>query len=135
MKVVLATGLWARLTGMLRKNYCMQGEVLMLAPCKSIHTFGMSCAIDIAFLDTDARILASERNLVSAQIRSHAKAVAVLERRSSPESFWPTAGEYMQLDCSLPMRTTFPLQKEGIQEWESPGGDSDNDARKKHEEM
>lgn len=97
MKLVLATGLWARMTGLLANKRCREGEVLLLAPCKSIHSFGMRDRLDIAFLDAEAGILHSEREVPPARIRSHPKAVAVLERRSLPQASWPQTGEKMHL--------------------------------------
>ena len=97
MQVVLATSLWARLTGLLRSGCCAKSEVLLLAPCKSIHSFGMRSAIDVAFLDAEAHVVFSERDVPPFQVRSHPKAVLVLERRSKADCPWPAAGERVQL--------------------------------------
>ena len=93
MELVLATTFWERLTGLLRKGCCTQGEVLLFCPCKSVHTFGMRSAIDVAFLDEGGRVVASERNVPPARVRSHPRADAVLERRSDTNRYWPRAGE------------------------------------------
>ena len=95
MELVFATTLWARLTGLLQRSCCEHGEVLMLIPCKSIHTFGMRSHIDVAFLDDTGEVLASEREVPPARIRSHPRADAVLERRSNPDSYWPGKGEFL----------------------------------------
>jgi len=97
MELVLATGLWMRLTGLLKNDRCTHGEALMLAPCKSIHTVGMRTAIDVAFLDTNSVIVASERNVPPVRLRSHPRAVAVLERRSDPGQDWPSTGESLSI--------------------------------------
>lgn len=95
MELVLATTLWSRLTGLLRRGCCAHGEVLMLIPCKSIHTFGMRSPIDVAFLNDTGEVVASERGLAPAKIRSHPEAEAVLERRSCADSYWPSKGEVL----------------------------------------
>lgn len=97
MRLVMATSLWARLTGLLRKTCCSQGETLLLAPCKSIHSFGMRCSLDVAFIDAQARVLLSERNVPAGQMRSQAQAVAVLERRSCLTEEWFAEGDHLTL--------------------------------------
>ena len=101
MQLVVATSLTMRLSGLLKRDRCTKGEVLLLAPCKSIHTFGMRSSIDVAFLDPSAKVLASERNMLPNKIRSHPKAVAVLERRSSPDGAWPLVGESLVVHFNL----------------------------------
>lgn len=105
MKLVLATNLWVRLRGLLKSSCCANNEVLLLAPCKSIHSFGMRCELDVAFLDAEAKVLLSERNVRPGKVRSHSKAVAVLERRSSPGCYWPAAGELLSLTSNIPATT------------------------------
>ncbi|MCL2529980.1 MAG: DUF192 domain-containing protein [Coriobacteriia bacterium] len=97
MKIILATSIRARLTGLLKKGRCTNGEVLLLAPCKSIHTFGMRSDLDLAFIDAEARVLTSERNLPPNKLRSHPKAAAALERRSNPTQTWLLPGEQLNL--------------------------------------
>ncbi|MDR1358658.1 MAG: DUF192 domain-containing protein [Coriobacteriales bacterium] len=100
MKLIFATSLWARLTGLLIRSRCANGEVLLLAPCKSIHSFGMQSPLDVAFLDAEARVLLSMRNLPPARTCSHPSAVAVMERRSNPQRSWPAAGETLHIQTS-----------------------------------
>ncbi|MDR2671934.1 MAG: DUF192 domain-containing protein [Coriobacteriales bacterium] len=97
MRIVLATSLWARLAGLLDTRVCAAGEALLLAPCKSIHSFGMRSNIDVAFIDKNALILVSERDVPAGCLRSHSRAVAVLERRSCPHLLWPKTGERLQI--------------------------------------
>ena len=96
-ELVFATSLWTRLTGLLLRARCPNKEVLLLAPCKGIHSFGMRISLDVAFLSENGEVLASERNLSPGQIRSNSKAVAVLERRSSPHDSWPEIGSRINL--------------------------------------
>ena len=97
MKIVLATSMWSRIVGLLKTSRCTNGEVLMLAPCKSIHTFGMRTPLDLAFLNEEARVLKSQRNVPPNKMHSCAKAVAVLERRSNPNQSWPQEGDQLNL--------------------------------------
>ena len=99
MQIVLATGLFARITGLLRQECCANNEALLLAPCKSIHSFGMRCSMDVAFLNAESKVLRSEREVAPARILSHAKAVAVLERRSNPRWYWPVEGERLHMSA------------------------------------
>jgi uncharacterized membrane protein (UPF0127 family) len=97
MKIVLATSLKARIVGLLSSKVCRNGEILMLAPCNSIHSLGMRSQLDIAFIDKYANVLASERQLPAGKLRSSAKAVAVLERRSNITEPWLKPGDKLDL--------------------------------------
>ena len=46
-----ATGFWGRLRGLRARDRLPWHNGLYLSPCRAIHTFGMSYAIDIVFLD------------------------------------------------------------------------------------
>lgn len=46
-----------RARGLLGRSSLTPGRAMWLAPCRSIHTVGMRFAIDVAFLDRDARVL------------------------------------------------------------------------------
>ena len=97
MKLVIAADFWTRLTGLISRERCNSGEVLMFAPCKSIHTFGMRCPVDVAFLDAGARVIKVERDIKPGKILSHAHAAAVLERRSDASGDWPLVGEQISI--------------------------------------
>ncbi len=47
----MADGFFSRLKGLLGTSELKDGEGLYLIPCRSIHMFGMSYAIDVMFLD------------------------------------------------------------------------------------
>lgn len=59
----VARGMLARGRGLLGRRALAPGEALVLAPCGSIHMFGMRFAIDALFLDRDGVCLAVARNL------------------------------------------------------------------------
>lgn len=54
--------------------------VLVLVPCKGIHTYGMSYPIDVAFIDSQGIVLSVYRALEPRKRRRHKLAVVVLER-------------------------------------------------------
>lgn len=91
MRVVIATSMIARARGLLgtRAEWGDGGRVLMLVPCKSVHTIGMHYALDIAFADRNGIVLRSERNVRPSHLLSCRRAAFVLERPHNPEISWP----------------------------------------------
>jgi uncharacterized protein len=57
-------------------------EGLLIAPCSSIHTFGMRYAIDVVFVDRDARVVRVCADVRAGRARFAGGAHAVLELRS-----------------------------------------------------
>lgn len=53
----LADSFFLRLKGLLGTDYLLAGEGLVIRPCSSIHTFGMSYPIDVIFVDADNQVL------------------------------------------------------------------------------
>ena len=110
MRVRLATGFGMRARGLLfrRRSWLGCDGVLLLAPCRSVHTIGMRHEIDIAFVSSDGRVLRSERRVRPLRMLSCPGAVAVLERFSpSPDDGsacvdddWPEAGDVIDLVAS-----------------------------------
>lgn len=52
-----ARSYWARLVGLLGRRGLAEGHGLLIAPCSSVHTLFMRFAIDVAFLDSDGRVV------------------------------------------------------------------------------
>lgn len=52
-----------RLKGLLGTTSLPAGEGLLIAPCNSIHMFGMKYAIDCVFLDADNRVVGLVENI------------------------------------------------------------------------
>lgn len=52
-----ALGFWARLRGLLCCPHLRPGQGLWIAPCRWIHTLGMRFAIDVLYLDREARVV------------------------------------------------------------------------------
>ncbi len=108
MHVVFALGFLQRLRGLLWRPACWLGVrgVLAIAPCDSIHTYGMAYPIDVAFLDSCGRVLLARRGLpVRSRLRCPGAAL-VLERPSPPPGaavtvpYWPCAGDVVDMRFS-----------------------------------
>lgn len=55
LTLFVARGPWQRLLGLHAYPRLKEGQGLWLAPCRAIHTFGLSHAIDVLFLDSSLR--------------------------------------------------------------------------------
>ncbi|MDR1712571.1 MAG: DUF192 domain-containing protein [Coriobacteriales bacterium] len=93
IEVVLATTLRGRFIGLLDRRLCQNGEALLLAPCASIHSFGMNEPLDVAFIAADGLILSTYQGLPPARLLSCRGAAFVLERRHRPQAQWPQPGD------------------------------------------
>lgn len=91
-----AATLRSRLLGLAFTRAMPGGCALLIPHCRSVHTFGMRFAIDIAFLDERGRPLRVHRSVPRRRVRSCRGAFAVLET---------AAGE---IDCFLGDRRTPP---------------------------
>ena len=58
-----ATTFWRRAVGLLGHKRLPLGAGLWLAPCGSVHTCGMRCALDLLFLDRDGRVVRLVRSV------------------------------------------------------------------------
>jgi len=56
-RVRVADRWWLRLRGLLHRPHLEAEEGLLLLDCPSIHTFGMRYPIDVAFLDSEGRVV------------------------------------------------------------------------------
>lgn len=77
---------YARLRGLLGTK--PTDDLVLLVPCCDIHTFGMAYALDIAFVDTHARVIRTYRNVEPGSRLRCASAVAVLERAADNNKKW-----------------------------------------------
>lgn len=69
-------------------------NALMIVPCKSIHTFGMSYPIHIAFFDSDGTIIAADTSVEPRSRRACRHACGVIEMASEcAGSSWFSTGE------------------------------------------
>jgi len=56
-RVVVAAAFWSRFRGLMFRSGWGQDGGMMLIPCRQVHTFGMRFPIDVAFLDSQDRIV------------------------------------------------------------------------------
>ena len=61
--VAVADSWWRRLRGLLARPPLRTGEGILLMGCNSVHTAGMSYAIDVAFLDAEGVVVRSIHEL------------------------------------------------------------------------
>lgn len=62
--VIMADSFWLRLRGLLGRKKLHKGQGLLLKPCSQIHTWFMTFAIDVVYLDENGRILNLEHRMV-----------------------------------------------------------------------
>ena len=75
--VPVAVGLRARLIGLARLDLEQAGAGRLIPRCSSVHTFGMRFALDLVFLDTLHRPLATRRSVPPRRLAGHPGAAAV----------------------------------------------------------
>lgn len=77
---VVADTLLARLKGLLGREALADGEAMLIRPCKGVHTFGMSFAIDVLFLDARNRVIACNKGLAPNRLTPvYPRAACVIE--------------------------------------------------------
>jgi uncharacterized membrane protein (UPF0127 family) len=79
LRVRIADNFVSRALGLLVGTPLGPAEALLIAPCSSIHTFGMRYPIDVVFVDWDARIVRAHPRVRTGRIRIAPGAKAVLE--------------------------------------------------------
>ena len=94
LSFVLAVSLLARLRGLLGPRPRWKANtILVLAPCKSIHTWWMLYPIDVAFVDKGGIVLSARREVAPWRVLSDHRACFVLERPCFPDSPWFEKGD------------------------------------------
>jgi uncharacterized membrane protein (UPF0127 family) len=84
-RVRIATGLLARMLGLAFTDRADACGGLLIPGCRSVHTFGMRFALDVAFLDGEGAVISRRRRVVPRRVVADRRAAAVLEL--------PAAGE------------------------------------------
>jgi uncharacterized protein len=107
-QVSLAATHWSRFRGLMctPSGSFASGSGLWIVPCHGVHTFAMNFAIDVAYLDSDQKVVHLEHSLKPWRIaRVSRKAASVLELPASTlvstrtevgdviEISWPSAVE------------------------------------------
>ncbi len=78
-KVSRTTNFLERMRGLLFSPPLGVDEAILIEPCRSVHTMGMSYAIDLVFLDVDWKIVKIVSNLKPWRSASCARSIMVLE--------------------------------------------------------
>jgi uncharacterized membrane protein (UPF0127 family) len=82
-RVMLADGWWTRLRGMLGRPEPTAEEGMLLAPCQSVHMYWMRYPLDVAFLASDGRVVATYHGLApSGRSKWHRDAERALELKA-----------------------------------------------------
>jgi len=74
-----ARTIWRRLMGLLATSSLKQNEGLLLSPCSSVHTMGMSYPLDLIFLDKQRVVVKCVQNLKPYRAASARRAYYTLE--------------------------------------------------------
>ena len=56
-EIAVADTWFGRLRGFLGRRAPRRGQGLLLSPCNAIHTYGMTFAVDVVFLDSEGQVL------------------------------------------------------------------------------
>lgn len=73
-------------------------QMLLIAPCHSIHTFGMEYPIHVAFFDREGAVIDAETSVPPGCKRSCDRAVGVLEMPAIfQDDTWFTCGDHLRL--------------------------------------
>jgi uncharacterized membrane protein (UPF0127 family) len=75
---------WARVRGLAGSPAPPPGTVLHLARCRSVHTFGMRCALDLLWLDAAGEVVRVDRAVPPRRLRTCLRARSVIEVVSVP---------------------------------------------------
>lgn len=95
-KINVASTFFQRMRGLLGSK--PEPRMLMIAPCRRIHTYGMSYPIHVAFFDRDGIVIDSERYVPPGSKRSCERASGVLEMPAIFENDrWFSAGDHLRL--------------------------------------
>lgn len=100
--ILIALSFWTRIKGLLgTSRQEMEDSILVMAPCKSIHTFGMRYSIDVAFVDKNGLVLKVKRDLPRSKTLSCPHSFMVLERACAADRPWFTCGDIVSLRLKL----------------------------------
>ncbi|HIT45437.1 MAG TPA: DUF192 domain-containing protein [Candidatus Aphodovivens excrementavium] len=90
--------------------------VLVLAPCKDVHTMGMGEPIDIAFIDREGVVLESHRAVGPFRRLRNGKASFVLERFSRGQARWVAPGDRVMLSGSSRLQLSINGRPQRLEE-------------------
>jgi uncharacterized membrane protein (UPF0127 family) len=98
-RVMLADGWWTRLRGMMGRPEPAADEGMLLAPCQSVHMYWMKYPLDVAFLSSDGRVVATYHGLApSRRSKWHRDAEQALELKAGRLAATQTeVGDHLEL--------------------------------------
>lgn len=70
---------WLRLRGLLGRKPIAEQQGLLISPCNSVHTIGMSYSIDVVYLDKNKNVVKIVENLTPYRASICTKATQVIE--------------------------------------------------------
>ena len=111
VRVVLATKLLDRLRGLLFRRPCAN-LVLVLSPCRDVHTVGMRHRLDIAFMSRDGTVVAVARDVVPWR-RVRCKCAAAVLERFAQTGAWVEVGDETGLLFGWPKEGTLGVRARG----------------------
>jgi uncharacterized protein len=79
IRVSTAASMRERMRGLLGHKRLTADEAMLLAPCRSVHTFGMSFPIDVLFIDRQWHVVAIHRCVPPARMLFCLNATRTLE--------------------------------------------------------
>jgi uncharacterized membrane protein (UPF0127 family) len=79
VQIHLAATFRARCRGLARMTPLPADHALLISPCRSVHTFGMRFALDLARLDRDGKVVRVDRAVPPNRVKTCLRARAVLE--------------------------------------------------------
>ncbi len=79
IRVRVATTRFARLVGLALTDRERAGAGLLIPSCRSVHTFGMRFALDVAFLDVTGAVISRRLAVRPGRLVADPRAAAVLE--------------------------------------------------------
>ena len=96
MKVKTVSTYYGRMRGLLgTSQHQLDFDAMHLVPCKGVHTFGMKYSLDLAFLDSQGKVIALRRDVPPNKVCNSPKGThSVLERPSSIRP-WLDVGDYI----------------------------------------
>lgn len=88
-----------RLRGLLATTE--QAHPVLLTKCRSIHSYGMRYALDVAFVGEQGEVLLVKRHFAPRQFLSCKQAICVLERPARQKAWFKTGDHVWVVSMSL----------------------------------
>ena len=85
------SGFWARLRGLLGTD--PDADPVIIERCRSVHTWGMRYAIDVALVAPSGRVVASARSMAPCRVLGAREASLAIERPSRPGRWFERGDE------------------------------------------